>query len=322
MTPSELIPRGTEAPLERSLLELVDTFVDASLSEATRRAYRADLRAYEAWCVEKGRSPLPASEGTVESYLIDLASEGLKVSTLRRALSAISQAHTLKGYPSPRERAVVKRTIQGIAKRIGAPQVRKEPVRVDTMGLLLAQLPDSIVGVRDRALLLLGFAGGFRRSELVALDVGDLEFTNDGIRVTIRRSKTDQEGRGRVLGIPYGSTAPRCPVRSVKAWLELSKTTEGPVFRPVSRWKGARAERLAPQGVANVVKRYAKRAGIANWEKFAGHSLRRGLVSSAKKAGKSMHSIMAQTGHTSFDMVNRYVQDETVFEENAAAGLL
>ena len=194
------------------------------------------------------------------------------------------------------------------------------PVLVEQLRAMLGGLGDTMLGARDRALLGLGFAGAFRRSELVGLDVSDLAFTGDGLEVTIRRSKTDQEGAGRKVGIPYGSTPSTCPVRAVRAWLELAGIVEGPVLRSVNRHGQLSAERLTDRTVALVVKRAALVVGL-DPSRLAGHSLRAGLATAAAKAGKSERAIMAQTGHRSVTMVRRYIRDANLFSDNAASGL-
>jgi integrase len=185
---------------------------------------------------------------------------------------------------------------------------------------MVATLPETRGGARDRALLLVGFAGAFRRSELVGLTVADAAFSSEGLTITLRRSKTDQEGQGRKVGLPYGSTAATCPVRALQAWLDAAAVTAGPLFRSVDR-HGNVGGALGDRDVARIVKRVAEAAGIdpAN---VAGHSLRAGLATTAAKAGKAAHVIMKQTGHRSVAMVQRYVRDAELFSDNAAAGLL
>ena len=178
--------------------------------------------------------------------------------------------------------------------------------------------PDALLGVRDRALLLVGFAGAFRRSELVGLDKQDCEFTNDGLVLMLRRSKNDQEAQGRKVAIPYGSHPETCPVRALQEWLEASGITEGALFRSMNRHRQIQSKRLSGYGVALVVKRYAEAAGL-DPAKYAGHSLRAGLATSAAIGGASERSIMAQTGHKSVAMVRRYIREGSMFRENAAA---
>jgi integrase len=177
-----------------------------------------------------------------------------------------------------------------------------------------------LIGARDRALVLLGFAGAFRRSELVALDVEDCVFGKDGLTVTLRRSKTDQQGAGRKIGIPYGSNPETCPVRMVLGWIELAGVSAGPLFRSISRHSHLRPGRLSPIDVARIVKKLADRAGL-DAAKYAGHSLRVGHATSAAIAGASERSIMNQTGHRSVQMVRRYIRDGSLFRENSAGKL-
>lgn len=297
------------------------TFASSAKAPSTRKAYQRDWAAFEAWCRDAGVTSLPASPATVATYAAYVTGEGLAVSTLQRALVSISQAHKMAGQASPTSDAVVLETLKGIRRTKGAAQTQKAAILPDQIRAMLASLPDNLLGVRDRALLLLGFSGGFRRSELVGLDVADIEFTTDGLVVSLRRSKTDPEGQGRKVGIPYGSGPKTCPVRSLKRWLDAADVTEGPVFRPVGRWGHVGEHRLNDRAVARVVKRYAKAVGL-DPRKFAGHSLRAGLATAAARAGRSERSIMNQTGHRSVQMVRRYIREGNLFNENAAAGLL
>ena len=189
---------------------------------------------------------------------------------------------------------------------------------VDDLRRMIARLPENLLGVRDRALLLIGFCGAFRRSELVALDAADVAITRDGLVVTIRRSKTDQEGEGRKIGIPYASHVETCPVRSFQEWLEKSGITQGPLFRPIDRFGRVASIRLSAAAVAQLVKRYASAVGLDATE-FAGHSLRSGLATSAAMGGASERSIMKQTGHRSEKMLRRYVKNGSLFRENAVS---
>jgi integrase len=185
---------------------------------------------------------------------------------------------------------------------------------------MLEKMPNTRVGLRDRALLLVGFAGGFRRSELVALDVEDLEFSSAGLVVVMRKSKTDQEGRSRRIGIPYGSTEKTCPVRSLQAWLESARISEGAVFRSLDKFQRVQPRRLSDKAVARVIKRRAKAIGL-DPDRYAGHSLRAGLATSAPAGGASERAIMNQTGHRSTDMVRRYIREANLFAPDNAASL-
>ncbi len=302
------------------LVRAAHDFAAGAKSPRTRDAYRKAWAGFVTWCDIAGRQSLPASAETVALYLTARATEGRKVATLEQSLAAISEAHRLAGYESPRRSAQVREVLKGIRRAVGVAPAQKAPVLVSELRAMVAALPESPVGVRDRALLLVGFAGAFRRSEVTALEVADVAFTADGLEIHLRRSKTDQEGAGRKVGLPYGSTAEACPVRALRSWLDLRGDGPGPVFQNFDRvGKGVG---LTGRSVARIVQRAAKAAGIEKPERFAGHSLRAGLATAAAKAGKSERSIMKQTGHRSERMVRRYIRDASLFSDNAAAGLL
>ena len=292
-------------------------YADSARAANTRRAYGADWRAFTRWCEEHGRASLPASPETLILYLSALA-ETRKVATIQRRLSSISVAHQLAGHPSPTHDAHVRTVMRGIRRTKGAAAAAKEPAVTAVLRAMVEGLPVGPIGARDRALLLLGFAGAFRRSELVGLDVADLRETGDGLIITLRASKTDQAGEGAKKGIPYGSTPHTCPVRAVRAWKELAGLTEGPLFRPINRHGQVRPRRLSGHAVATIVKRAAKGAGLDPGP-FSGHSLRAGLATAAAQAGVSERVIMQQTGHKSLPVLRRYIRDGSLFRENAAA---
>lgn len=285
----------------------------------TVRSYRSDWKDFVRWCEKNGFEYLPATAETVACYLMDLAKR-CKVSTLQRRLSAISQAHKQAGFAGISTREEPLHSVwEGIRRTKGTAQKGKAPVLIDDIRAMVNTLPDTLLGIRDRALLLVGFAGAFRRSELVSLDVEDVEFTREGLIVHLRRSKTDQEGQGRDIGIPYGSNPLTCPVRALQDWLEASGITSGPLFRAVQHGK-VQSGRLSDKAVALVVKRYAEAAGL-DASRYAGHSLRAGLATTAAMAGVSERAIMAQTGHKSVTMVRRYIRQGSLFTENAAASI-
>jgi len=292
-------------------------YADEATAANTRRAYRADWRDFSAWCDRNHRAALPALPETVAVYLAAQAGHR-KTSTIGRRLSAIAQAHKTAGLDSPTGEAAVRQVLAGIRRRHGTRQVGKEAAVTADVRAMVGTLEGSLPGRRYRALLLLGFAGAFRRSELVALDAGDVARTRDGLVVMVRRGKTDQEGAGREVGIPYGSTPATCPVRAVGDWLELSGIAEGALFRPIDRHGNLRPTRLTDQSVALVVKRAATAAGL-NSRIYAGHSLRSGLATAAAQAGVSERAIMEQTGHKSLPVVRRYIRRGSLFSENAAA---
>jgi integrase len=234
-------------------------------------------------------------------------------------MAAIGAAHKAIGLESPASmrHGAVASVWAGIRRTHGTAQNAKAPVLVDDLRAMVRNLRPGLIGIRDRALLLLGFAGAFRRSELVALNLEDVQVTSDGLVITLRRCKTDQEGEGRKVGVPYGSNPETCPVRALRAWQETSSIEGGALFRSINR-HGQIGSRLSGYAVALIVKRYASAAGLDR-AAYSGHSLRAGLATSAAIAGASERSIMAQTGHRSAAMVRRYIRDGSLFRENAAA---
>ena len=311
-------PGGALVPV--ALLDAARTFAAEAKAPATRRAYTGAWRAFAAWTAAHGCAALPASPETVALYLTHLAEAGRRVSSIDQALAAITGAHRVAGFPSPRTSPVVQEVARGIRRTVGVAPHQKAPVRVSELRAMLAAGVEGRIGRRDRALLLLGFASALRRAELVALTVADVVDGVDGLTVTVRRSKTDQAGEGRRIGIPFGSTPETCPVRAVRAWLTEAGITEGPLFRSVTRHGGLGA-RLSGRAVARIVQGHAAAVGLEAAQ-FGGHSLRAGFATAAAQAGKSERAIMAQTGHRSINMVRRYIREGSLFTDNAAAGLL
>ncbi|MBX9627630.1 MAG: tyrosine-type recombinase/integrase [Gemmataceae bacterium] len=291
-------------------------YLEKSRAANTRRAYRADWRDFEAWCAKYRRPALPAAPGTVAYYLAD-RSRALKTSTLRRRLATIAEAHRAAGLDPPTAAAEVRLVWAGIRRENGSRPDHVKPVLTRHLRSMVAALPDSLLGARDRALLLLGFAGAFRRSELVGLEVADLESTDEGLVVAVRRSKTDQAGAGRTVGIPFGGRPETCPVRAVQAWLDRSGTDAGPLFRAVNKHGQVSAARLSDRAVAEVVKRTLLAAGLSP-QRYAGHSLRAGLITQAAMEGVPERTIQGQSGHRSLEVLRRFIRDGNLFRENAA----
>jgi len=312
--PENELARWTE------LEEAVRQYARASKAPNTVRAYRSDLGDFTMWCTDHQLTPIPATPETVALYITALAGTGARPSTIQRRLSAISQAHQLSGHePSPTQSPIVRTTMAGIRRTLGMAPAQKAAVVTAELRTLLGVTPaDTLAGLRDRALLLVGFAGGFRRGELVALDVEDVEETEEGLRLRIHRSKTDQEGEGREVGIPRGQKPETDPVRALRAWRAAAGIDGGPLFRPVNRHDQIQDRRLTAEGVALVVKRAAERAGL-DPARYAGHSLRSGLATAAAAGGAPERAIMRQTGHRSVEMVRRYIRAGSLFQENAAA---
>ncbi len=299
------------------LLDEAQQLAADAVAPNTRRAYKSDWTNFANWCETHGLASLPATGETVALYLTDQAHQ-VKVSTLKRRLSSISMAHQHAQEPTPTNSIEVKRVMQGLTRRHGTAATKKKPLRTaDIRRLADCFSDDTLAGYRDHALILIGFAGGLRRSELVALDVEDLEETNDGLIITLRRSKTDQEGQSRRIGIPYGSNPRTCPVRTTRTWCNQADITTGPLWRPVNRHDQIIDRRLTPQSVALIIKRTTQCAGL-NPELFAGHSLRSGFATSAAEAGASERAIMRQTGHRSLPVLRGYIEEGTIFADNAA----
>jgi site-specific recombinase XerD len=297
------------------------TAIDLAKAEkaaSTRKAYGTDFRLFKAYCDAKGVSALPASPETVAAYIAAEA-QTAKPSTIGRRVAAIRYAHKLAGIETPTDAEGVKATMRGIRRTFGGARNKKAPAVAAKMLGMVATAPEGLAGLRDRALLLLGFAGAFRRSELVALDVVDLEETETGLLVTIRRGKTDQEAMGRAIAIPYGDIA--CPVKALRAWLDAAGIEAGPLFRPINKAGAVAASRLTCRSVANFVKAYAVRAGF-DGKLFSGHSLRSGFLTSAAAKGASIFKMMDQSGHKSVDTLRGYVRDAELFKDHAGAGLL
>lgn len=324
-----LAPRAQRATITvisnlREQAERAREYAAAARAPRTRATYASRWRAFEAWCVAYQLSSLPCAPATLALYLTSEAQRGLKVPSLGSAISAIAAAHSAAGIPRtahPHRDPQVAEIWRGIRRAHGTAPRRVAPLVIGELRRLVDVLDnDTLSGKRDRALLAIGFAGAFRRSELVALEVSDVEFVQEGLKVTIRRSKTDQEGHGVTIGLPIGRNAATCPVRTLRAWLDAAGITEGPLFRKIDRHGNVGARALAGRAVAIIVQRTAAEAGVSG--DFAGHSLRSGLATSSAQAGKSDRAIMTQGRWSGRAMVDRYVRDGRLFgEHNAADGL-
>jgi site-specific recombinase XerD len=299
--------------------EKVREYIKASKAANTLRGYQSDWRHFCAWCEGNNKCPLPASPDTAAVYIAECA-EHLRVGSIQRRLNAIAEAHKTIGAESPTQSGTVKNVLKGIRRTLGTAPVQKAPAMTEDIRAMVDATDAGIIGARDRALILLGFAGAFRRSELVGFDVEDCSFGKDGLTVTLRKSKTDQNGVGRKIGIPYGSNPDTCPVRTVQSWLAQATINTGPLFRSINRHGHVQQGSLSGIDVARVVKKLICRAGL-DGAKYAGHSLRAGHATSAANAGASERSIMNQTGHRSVQMVRRYIRDGTLFRENSGGKL-
>lgn len=325
MLKSETLPASIEVQrisgdnLPADALALVRDYQRASKASATVRAYKSDAAAFTAWCNGHGVSSLPAAPETVAAFLSHEAAAGRASSTIGRRLAAIAYAHKLAGLPDPGAHETVHAVIKGIRRRPDMQIRQKTAATAEVLAAMLSHAPPGLAGKRDRALLGLGFAGAFRRSELAALLVSDLTDHADGLRVLIRRSKTDQEGRGTEKAIPHGRHVR--PVALLRDWLAAADITDGPVFRPVSRSGRIRAEALTDRSIGDIVKRYAGAAGF-DPAAFGGHSLRAGFVTTAAERGADLARIMEVSGHRDPRTVLGYVRRANAFKDHAGSGFL
>ena len=322
------------AAVPAELADLVATGMELAANrhaDNTRKAYESDFAHFADWCHATASrtgtqvESLPADPSTVWLYLSALVeadnAAGYKVATLERRLSAIRWVHETEGHPSPTTHTRVRELMAGIRRTYGAPPDQVDPLSTDQLAKIVSTLDlDTKAGLRDRALLLFGFAGAFRRSELAALQREQLTRTSQGYRVTLIRTKDDQEAQGRPVGIPAFSASPLCPVAAIDAWLTAAEISTGPVFRRVTRWDTVGELPLAGGSIAKILKRLAVRADIPP-DRIAGHSLRAGHATTAAENGAPDRSIMNQTGHKSVDTLNGYVRPATVFIDNSATYL-
>ena len=307
------------ATLEQ-LVEAARGYAADARASSTRKAYLSDFTSFEAWCAGPGLPSAPTTPEVVAVYLASLAERGRKASTIERALAGIAWAQRSRGFEWPKGHPAIAAVMGGIRRRHGVAPTQKTPVVDRELAALVATLDEDLAGLRDRALLTLGWFGAFRRSELVALTVADVVRVREGLIVAVRRSKGDQEGRGAEKGIPYTSSPALCPVRALAAWLEAAGIVEGPIFRAVDQHGHVRAAALSDRSVALVVKRCAERAGF-DPKALGGHSLRAGFATTAAKKGKGLDAIMRQTLHRSEKVARGYIRHAKLFDDNAAVGL-
>lgn len=309
---TDAIQKVDEAELEAHAKEIIE----ATKSEATKEAYRRDMLRFATWAEQSGYCHDPASERTVAAYVIYLSKTGKKPSTINRALSAINQYHALKGLPKPAGHRV-KEIYKGI-RRLRGGQVRQaRPITWAVLDRMLKEVPGNLMGIRDRALLLLGFATAYRRSELVAINVKHITFVDEGLIIEQTRSKTNQEGLLVKTPVPFAEIKDRCPVRAVRKLMFSFGMRQGPLFRGLGAQgkmlTGSLAEkRMVGQTVSRIIKKYAALAGY-DPEFFSGHSLRSGFVTSASEAGLPSHAIMMHTGHKSHQVMMGYVREGRLF---------
>ena len=299
---------------EETLLNL-----QSSKANNTIRAYKSDFNDFSLFCAQNGFKPLPSEPKVVSLYLTHLSIKDIKISTLKRRLVSIGVIHKLKGQYLDTKHPSIIENIMGIKRRKGSIQKSKKPLLINDLKLLInvidEQKKSEIKKIRDRSILLIGFSGGFRRNEIVSLDYEDLDFVQEGLKINLRRSKTDQFGEGLVKGLPYFDNSQYCPVISIQKWLEISKIGSGALFRRFNKGLKLSNIRLTDQTVALLIKEYLQLAGL-NSKNYSGHSLRSGFATSAAESGAEERSIMAMTGHKSTNMVRRYIKEANLFKNN------
>ena len=300
---------------EETLLNL-----KSSKANNTVRAYKSDFNDFGLFCAQNGFKSLPSEPKIVSLYLTHLSTRDIKMSTLKRRLVSIGVIHKLKGHYLDTKHPIIIENIMGIKRRKGSFQKGKKPLLINNLKLIINVIDEyneeDIKKLRDRSIILMGFSGGFRRNEIVSLDYEDLDFVNEGLKINLKRSKTDQFGEGSVKGLPYFDNSVYCPVLSLKNWIEISNIDSGPLFRRFSKGTKLSNNRLTDQTVALLIKKYLQLAGIDN-RNYSGHSLRSGFATSAAESGAEERSIMAMTGHKSTEMVRRYIKEANLFKNNA-----
>ena len=290
-----------------------------SKSKNTLRAYKSDFKDFGTFCAKHSLASLPSEPKIVSLYLTHL-SKNSKISTLRRRLVSISMVHKLKGHYLDIKHPVIVENLMGIKRAKGSIQKGKKPILINDLKLIInvinEQKINDIKKIRDKTIILIGFGGGFRRSEIISIDHEDLEFVSEGVKITVKKSKTDQFGDGMMKGIPFLTNEKYCPVANLKKWIEISKIKSGAIFRRFAKGSILTDSRLTDQSIVLLLKEYLNLAGIEN-KNFAGHSLRSGFATVAADFGADERSIMAMTGHKTTQMVRRYIREANIFKNNA-----
>src|SRR5210317_1761467 len=299
-----------------------ETLINLKNSKAdnTIRAYKSDFNDFGLFCAQNGFKSLPSEPKIISLYLTQLSTKEVKISTIKRRLVSIGVIHRLKGHYLDTKHPLIVENLMGIKRRKGSIQNGKKPLLINNLKRIInvidQQKKEQIKIFRDRTIILIGFSGGFRRNEIVSLDYDDLDFVEEGLKINIKRSKTDQFGEGSIKGLPYFDNSQYCPVVSLKNWIDIAKINSGSLFRRFSKGSRLTEKRLTDQTVALLIKEYLQLAGIDN-KNYSGHSLRSGFATSAAESGAEERSIMAMTGHKSTEMVRRYIKEANLFKNNA-----
>jgi site-specific recombinase XerD len=299
-----------------------ETILNLEHSKApnTIRAYQSDFSDFRLFCAKNGFRSIPTEPKIVSLYLTHLSTNEAKMSTLKRRLVSIGVIHKLKGHYLDTKHPSIIENIMGIKRRKGSVQRGKKPLLISILKKVInvidEQNKEEIKKFRDRSIILIGFSGGFRRNEIVSLDYEDLDFVLEGLKINIKRSKTDQFGEGSKKALPYFDNSQYCPVVSLQKWIKISNINSGPLFRRFSKGSKLSENRLTDQTVALIIKSYLQLAGVDSTN-YSGHSLRSGFATSAAESGAEERSIMAMTGHKSTEMVRRYIKEANLFKNNA-----
>ena len=300
---------------EETLLNL-----QSSKANNTVRAYKSDFNDFELFCLQNGFKSLPSEPKIVSLYLTSLSTKNAKMTTLKRRIVSIGVIHKLKGHYLDTKHPSIIENIMGIKRRKGSIQNRKKPLLISSLKTIINVIDDQkkeeIKKLRDRSIILIGFSGGFRRNEIVSLDYDDLDFVPEGVKINLKKSKTDQFGEGFTKALPYFNNSQYCPVVTLKKWIEISRIISGPLFRRFIKGSKLSDNRLTDQTVALLIKEYLNLAGIDS-KNYSGHSLRSGFATSAAESGAEERNIMAMTGHKSTEMVRRYIKEANLFKNNA-----
>ena len=304
----------------KSLQEETILNLRSSKAYNTVRAYKSDFNDFGLFCTKNGFKSLPTQPKIVALYLTHLSTNEVKMSTIKRRLVSIGVIHKLKGLYLDTKHPSIVENVMGIKRRKGSFQKGKKPLLINNLKQIIKVIDqenyEEIKKIRDKTIILVGFSGGFRRNEIVSLDIDDLDFVNEGVRINLKRSKSDQFGEGSLKALPYFESSQYCPVKSLLNWIEISKIKSGPLFRRFIKGSKLSEKRLTDQTVALIVKEYLKLGGIDN-RNYSGHSLRSGFATSAAESGAEERSIMAMTGHKTTGMVRRYIKEANLFKNNA-----
>ena len=294
--------------------------LQSSKANNTVRAYKSDFKDFGLFCVKNSFKSLPSDPKIISLYLTHLSTKDVKLSTIKRRLVSIGVIHKMKGHYLDTKHPIIVENLLGIKRRKGSVQKGKKPILINILRKILNVIDEQnspdIKKLRDKSIILIGFSGGFRRNEIISLDYEDLDFVYEGLKITVKKSKTDQFGEGTIKALPYTKESPYCPVTTLERWLKISKINKGPIFRRFSKGSNLSNNRLTDQSVAIIIKNYLNEAGIDS-KNYSGHSLRSGFATTAAESGVEERSIMAMTGHKSTEMVRRYIKEANLFKNNA-----